>query len=287
MALDKVQFMLPPGSNPLDFIGAVKAGNNIVIAADGTISTSSGVSKLVAGNNITLSPTTGIGEVTISASGGGGGGAVNSVSGSGSGISVSPTTGSVVVQNTGVTSLSAGKGISVSPTTGAATVSFTETIAASYEPIIWASGVTWNPCGGEGGSGGQSTSLGTMNFTVPDGVNSLAVWTRCRIIMNNNRDPADWPGSGPGVGNMRDWNLDISAGGWDRSGSGNLSGYCLALIVKNGRGNEVTVCRWDTGTVNGSGTRNLSINVTGSFGGLGSNCGGVQLPQIIVLPFQR
>ena len=52
---------------------------------------------------------------------------VTSVSGSGSGISVTPTTGSVVVSNTGVTSLAAGTGIAVSGSTGSVTVSSTIT----------------------------------------------------------------------------------------------------------------------------------------------------------------
>lgn len=52
-------------------------------------------------------------------------GAVASVTGSGAGISVSPTTGAVVVQNTGVTSAVAGAGISVSGATGAVTIANT------------------------------------------------------------------------------------------------------------------------------------------------------------------
>ena len=54
-------------------------------------------------------------------------GLVNSVSGSGAGISVSPTTGAVVVSNTGVTSIIAGTNISVSSATGAVTVNATDT----------------------------------------------------------------------------------------------------------------------------------------------------------------
>lgn len=50
---------------------------------------------------------TGVGTNLV---GGGGGGAVSSVSGSGNGISVSPTTGSVVVRNTGVHSFNGGTG---------------------------------------------------------------------------------------------------------------------------------------------------------------------------------
>ena len=52
---------------------------------------------------------------------------VSSVAASGSGISASPTTGNVVIQNTGVTSLVAGSGISVSGATGAVTVTSTAT----------------------------------------------------------------------------------------------------------------------------------------------------------------
>jgi len=82
--------------SPTDGLGEVTVNN-------------SGVTSLVAGANITLSGATG--AVTITASGGGGG-AVASVSGSGAGINVTPTTGAVVVQNTGVTSLSgSGAGI--------------------------------------------------------------------------------------------------------------------------------------------------------------------------------
>lgn len=52
-------------------------------------------------------------------------GAVSSVSGSGAGISVSPTTGVVVVSNTGVTSAHASTGISVSATSGSVTITNT------------------------------------------------------------------------------------------------------------------------------------------------------------------
>ncbi len=57
-------------------------------------------------------------------------GAVTSVSGSGAGISVAPTTGAVVVSNTGVTSAVAGTDISVSGATGAVTINDTSTLAS-------------------------------------------------------------------------------------------------------------------------------------------------------------
>jgi hypothetical protein len=66
---------------------------------------------------------------TCTGCGGGGGGAVTSVSGSGSGISVSPTTGAVVVSNTGVTSLSGTSNqIIVSASTGSITLSTPQSI---------------------------------------------------------------------------------------------------------------------------------------------------------------
>ena len=84
-------------------------------------------------------PTLGAVKDYVAAVGGGGGtGAVSSVSGSGNGISVSPTTGAVVVSNTGVHSFNgltgvvqgvssavAGTGISVSAATGSVTITNT------------------------------------------------------------------------------------------------------------------------------------------------------------------
>lgn len=81
---------------------------------------SSSVTQLTAGSNITLTPSTGVGVVQIAASGGGS--TVSSVSGTGAGINVAPTTGAVVVSNTGVTSIVAGANISISGGTGAVTI---------------------------------------------------------------------------------------------------------------------------------------------------------------------
>ena len=87
------------------------------------LSTPSG--PLIVGSNLSVSA-----AGVISASGGGGGGAVNLVTGVGQGISVSPTTGNVVVQNTGVTSLIASTGISVSSATGAVTINLSNTLVS-------------------------------------------------------------------------------------------------------------------------------------------------------------
>lgn len=67
MPLNKAQLMATPGGPGV--IGAVKAGNGIAIATDGTISIDPNtvVAKLVAGANVSLSPAAGVGTVTINA----------------------------------------------------------------------------------------------------------------------------------------------------------------------------------------------------------------------------
>ena len=74
---------------------------------DATVSGGGGaVDKIVAGTNVTISPISGIGDVTINSSGGGGSGTLTSVSGV-NGIKCSPnpitTTGTVGIDITGVT----------------------------------------------------------------------------------------------------------------------------------------------------------------------------------------
>jgi hypothetical protein len=83
-----------------------------------------GVTQIVAGNNITISPGDGEGVVTINATAGGATG-VTEILAVGDGIAVSAPTGIVNISNTGVTSLVAGAGIAVSAAAGAVTVSST------------------------------------------------------------------------------------------------------------------------------------------------------------------
>jgi hypothetical protein len=101
--------------------------------------------QLIVGSGLNVDYATGI----ISASGGGGGGAVNQVTG-GTGISVSPTTGNVVVSNTGVLQVTAGTGITVS---GSKT---NYTISSAFN------GTVTSVTAGTGLTGGVITSSGTV-----------------------------------------------------------------------------------------------------------------------------
>jgi hypothetical protein len=85
---------------------------------------SPGVTQIVAGNNITISPGDGEGVVTINSTASGASG-VTEILAVGDGIAVSAPTGIVNISNTGVTSLVAGAGIAVSAAAGAVTVSTT------------------------------------------------------------------------------------------------------------------------------------------------------------------
>lgn len=100
---------------------------------------------------------------------------VSSVTGSGSGISVSPTTGAVVVSNTGVTSNVAGTGISVSGATGAVTITntgVTSIVAGTAITISGATGaVTINNAGvtSLNGSTGALTGFATQAWVTSQG----------------------------------------------------------------------------------------------------------------------
>lgn len=74
MPLNKAQLMDAPGGPGV--VGAIKSGAGILIAPDGTVSinASENITKLVPGANCALTPSSGVGEVTVSFTGGGGGG---------------------------------------------------------------------------------------------------------------------------------------------------------------------------------------------------------------------
>lgn len=110
---------------------------------------SSLLGPLVVGTGLNINFTTS----TLSSTGGSGG-AVNLVTG-GTGISVSPTTGNVVVTNTGVTSLIAGANITLSGATGVITIT----------SLAGGSGSVTNIATGAGLTGGPITTTGTIALT--------------------------------------------------------------------------------------------------------------------------
>lgn len=73
MALTNAQILAPPGGAAN--LGAVKAGANITISSDGTISrdSGSGVNSIIAGSNISVDQSTGVVTLTWTGSGGGAG----------------------------------------------------------------------------------------------------------------------------------------------------------------------------------------------------------------------
>ena len=84
-----------------------------------------GVTQIVAGTNVTISPTSGKGAVTINATGG-----VNELL-AGAGISVSSATGNVTVGNTGILGVAAGSGMNVSVSAGVATLTNSGVLAVT------------------------------------------------------------------------------------------------------------------------------------------------------------
>ena len=119
-------------------------------------------------------------------------GLVSSVSGSGAGISVSPTTGAVVVSNTGVTSAVAGTGIGVSSGTGAVTITnsgVTSIVAGSNISISGATGAVTI----------SATGIPTGNVVGPASATDNAIvrfdGTTGKLIQNSTVTIADTTGN--------------------------------------------------------------------------------------------
>jgi len=191
------------------FIG-ITGGNALLANTDGGVASFNGLTggvTLAAGTNITLTP---LGN-TITIASSGGDGAVSSVSGSGTGISVSPTTGAVIIQNTGVHSFNGLTGAVSGVTTGTTNTfgplqSFTSGISSAggtfssrtifLAGITVAGGATFGTDisvfgvkvgrGNQGATNGGDTNLAvganTLNVVVPNpasfaGVYNLAFGT--------------------------------------------------------------------------------------------------------------
>ena len=114
-------------------------------------------------------PTLGAVKDYVAAVGGGGGGAVSSVSGSGNGILVSPTTGAVVVQNTGVQSFNGLTGAVGGVTTSAvntftALQTFSSGISAAGGITLSSPNLTGTPTATTAAVGTNTTQIATTAF---------------------------------------------------------------------------------------------------------------------------
>lgn len=81
------------GANPPNEITEVDAAIPVYIVGG---SSSGGVTQLIAGTNVTLSPSSGVGAVTVNASGGGGSGTISQITSTGGTITVTNGTGPTV-----------------------------------------------------------------------------------------------------------------------------------------------------------------------------------------------
>ena len=122
------QFSAGSNSSNLNFSGInitiTSAATNTLVFSAATGGGGGGVTQIIAGTNITISPTGGTGVVTINSTGSGGTGAVSSVT-AGDGLSGNSTTGAITLINTGVTGITAGSGININQSTGNVTISST------------------------------------------------------------------------------------------------------------------------------------------------------------------
>jgi hypothetical protein len=102
---------------------AVAGGVATISSSGGT-----GVTKIIAGSNVSISPISGVGEVTISAAGGGGGGSITEIL-PGAGVTVASGTGpKPTITNTGVLALTAGNNVTITGTNSNLTINATGTL---------------------------------------------------------------------------------------------------------------------------------------------------------------
>ena len=138
-------------------IPAVQNGTTVRIPASLIVGSGiAGVSQIVAGTNVTISPTSGVGVVTINATGGGGGGGVTQIT-AGPNIAVSPSggTGNVTVGFDGILPVASGGTGTSTPALVAGT---NVTITGSWP------NQTINASGGGGGGGTPGGPTGSIQF---------------------------------------------------------------------------------------------------------------------------
>lgn len=160
------------GANPNFTIKSLVAGTNINFTGSTAnevhinSTAASGVSQIIAGAGIGVSPGGGTGNVTVSNTG---------VTGlvAGSGISLSGATGNVTITATGsggVTQIIAGTNVTISPVGGTGAVTINSTGGgAGVTQIIPGTGITVSPVGGTGNvTVSQSPGVGCFGYVSAD-----------------------------------------------------------------------------------------------------------------------
>ena len=144
-------------------------------------------------------------------------GAVTQVSGSGAGISVSPTTGNVVVSNTGVTSLAAGTGISLSGATGAVTISNTFVDTDTLTTVTGRGATTSTHAYFNGGldtSGFKLTSGASNNYVLTSDASGNGTWKAAPSYVLN----STWKDCTFAVGTAATWKFCTCPAGYKVTG---------------------------------------------------------------------
>lgn len=112
---------------------------------------------------------------------------VSSLTAGGAGLLVSPSTGSVIIKNTGVTSITAGTGVSVSNTTGAITLTNTGITSLTAGTGISVNGSTITNTGITALTAGSGIGINGSTIT-NNGVRSITAGTNVSITGTSN-DP--------------------------------------------------------------------------------------------------
>lgn len=140
------------------------------------------VTQLTAGNYVTISPSTGLGDVTVTGA---------SITNNGAGLGVAYTAGTNLwtLTNTGVTQLVAGTGIGLSPSGGTGVVTVSATGGVPSPPL---GSLQYNNAGGFGGSQGDWNTTNGYGFTlggITAGNLSISGWscdgTNCTLTAAN------------------------------------------------------------------------------------------------------
>ena len=209
--------------------------------------------------------------------GGGGGGAVSSVSGSGNGISVSPTTGAVVVQNTGVHSFNGATGAVTGASLGANTFTGLQSSATGFSGPLSGNATTATTATNSTQLGGVAAAsyalLASPTFTGTPASTTAAVGTNTTQIATTafvqNEIVADTVTSFNGrTGSVQGVSAAVAGDGISVSGATGSVTITNAGVTRAVAGTGISV-NANTGTVT---ITNIGVQ---SFNGLTGAVGGV------------